>query len=374
MVIAVDIRLLADDENDNFASFVYHSLLQLAAKMPVHTFLFFTDKIKKNTTPLPANVGSIIISPKVSNRLNLSWWYEVKLPSAIKKHKASMLICASNTCSFRTKVPQLLLLDDYHTLNKKRLSEMFMSKKRLSSSLHVATTIGTLTQYTKQEYSKAYKLNAEKMEVVGIATKEINTPLIWEEREKVKGKYTDGCEYFVCHNIDESQIIPLLKAFSIFKKWQKSNMKLVFSNVSIEGTTIEEKIANYKHKNELFFYDHLSKPEITSLLACAYASIHLSENQLFALLQSLQLEVPILTLKNGNIQEITYDAALYFDSIIPEQIAESMKVIYKDEQLRSQIIQKGKERVGLFSTKMVLTNLQNAIEKTLNSSEIGSGV
>lgn len=374
MVIAVDIRLLADDENDNFASFVYHSLLQLAAKMPVHTFLFFTDKIKKNTTPLPANVSSIIISPKVSNRLNLSWWYEVKLPSAIKKHKASMLICASNTCSFRTKVPQLLLLDDYHTLNKKRLSEMFMSKKRLSSSLHVATTIGTLTQYTKQEYSKAYKLNAEKMEVVGIATKEINTPLIWEEREKVKGKYTDGCEYFVCHNIEESQIIPLLKAFSIFKKWQKSNMKLVFSNVSIEGTTIEEKIANYKHKNELFFYDHLSKPEITSLLACAYASIHLSENQLFALLQSLQLEVPILTLKNGNIQEITYDAALYFDSIIPEQIAESMKVIYKDEQLRSQIIQKGKERVGLFSTKMVLTNLQNAIEKTLNSSEIGSGV
>ena len=365
MVIAVDTRMLADSNKDNYASFIYRSLLQLAEQNLQNRFIFFTDDVKKVPPQLPVNIVSIVITPKVNNRLRLRWWYDIKLPAALKKQNAEVLIGASFICSLRTTIPQILILNDYHSFLKKNNVDVWVSRKRLAASAKAASVFCTLTRSSKEMYCKLLQLNPEKVIVTNIATNEVHTPIHWKAREEVKEKYAAGCEYFICNCTEEDQLITLLKAFSIFKKWQKSNMKLLFTNIHVHDKAMEEKMSTYKHKNDLFFYDVLTKDENAFITGSAYAFIHFSTLCLFDVLKALQFNVPVLSFENENVREVAENAALYIENTTPEQIADKMKLIYKDELLRNQLIREGQKRVGQFSKNIIIDNLQEAIHLAL---------
>jgi glycosyltransferase involved in cell wall biosynthesis len=52
--------------------------------------------------------------------------------------------------------------------------------------------------------------------------------------------------------------------------------------------------------------------------------------------------VPVLTSEKTSMQEVAGDAGLYFDANDHPDVADKMMQIYKDEDLRKQLIEKGK--------------------------------
>ena len=66
-----------------------------------------------------------------------------------------------------------------------------------------------------------------------------NEPISFEKREKVKEEYADGNEFFLhAGNINEDKnLMNLLKAFSAFKKRQRSNMQLLIIGKSGNNAT-----------------------------------------------------------------------------------------------------------------------------------------
>lgn len=78
--------------------------------------------------------------------------------------------------------------------------------------------------------------------VSGIAVRPAFQPLPWEEKIKVKEQYTAGTEYFLYAGSFRpgKNLVNLLKAFSLFKKRQQSNWKLVLAGVAEEGYTVFE--------------------------------------------------------------------------------------------------------------------------------------
>ena len=68
----------------------------------------------------------------------------------------------------------------------------------------------------------------------------------WEEKELIKEKYADGKAYFLFSgDINQrSNLINLLKAFSFFKKRQKSNMLLLIAGNADEAFKKELKPIN----------------------------------------------------------------------------------------------------------------------------------
>ena len=68
-----------------------------------------------------------------------------------------------------------------------------------------------------------------KLHVINPGIDEIFKPLDWEEKEIIREKYAEGKAYFLFSgDINRrSNLINLLKAFSFFKKRQKSNMMLL---------------------------------------------------------------------------------------------------------------------------------------------------
>lgn len=104
----------------------------------------------------------------------------------------------------------------------------------------------------------------------------------WEEREQIKEKYAGGTEYFLyaasIYPVDP--LILLLKAFSYFKRWQQSNMKLIVAGATNRKTEkLKEKLATYKYREDVILIENPAAEALIELTAGAYASVTIDGNE-----------------------------------------------------------------------------------------------
>lgn len=372
MQIAVDARFLQADVIRSDRFFADNVVLHLIKQHSEHQFLLLTDTDKTSLINFPENVTWVTITPKPTNILLYKWWYDIKLPLILKKHKANVFIGTYGICSVMTAIPQLLIVPDFAFPGNSSYGSKFsfLSKRSISIFLKKAAAIAVFTDFTKKEIAGKYAVSEEKMTVIGRAADSFFKPLYWEEKEKVKEQYAQGCEYFIFTaglNLQENMII-LLKAFSVFKKWQKTNMKLVIAGNIEKNKNQAEKIDTYKYKNEVFFAENLSFEELAQVTAAAYAAIlpFFDEGFAMTVLQAMQCEVPVITSAGSSMAEIAGDAALYADPAKPEEMAEQMKRIFKDEQLRNKLAAAGKERAKQYNWDKTIELTWQAVEKAVS--------
>jgi glycosyltransferase involved in cell wall biosynthesis len=159
--------------------------------------------------------------------------------------------------------------------------------------------------------------------------------------------YTEGKEYFLYRGSFHSpNVVQLLKGFSIFKKRQKSNMKMVLlgedNSVNNEFTVL---LNTYKYRDDVVLAKLEENTQI-ELTAAAFAYIQpYRSNSLCFVFDALQNKIPALVDASSPLVEIDSDAALCFDAHSAEDIADALMRIYKDEQLYGGLVEKGKELI-----------------------------
>ncbi|HEX8677533.1 MAG TPA: glycosyltransferase family 1 protein, partial [Segetibacter sp.] len=249
-------------------------------------------------------------------------------------------------------------------------NSLFFYKKFTRRFLKKAKVVITLSEFIKKETIISYKIVAQKITAIRGAPDSYFKPLAWEVREKVKEQYAQGCEYFVfTGGLDPSKnLINLLKAFSIFKKWQKTNMKLIIT-INSQEYKDREKFNSYKYKNEIQLAENLSGHELAQVTGGAYAMIFPSSYEGFgmAVLEALHCEVPVITSSDSSMEEITGNAALYANPGSPVELAEQMKRIFKDEQLRNKLIIAGRERIKAYSWDKTMDLTSQVIQQAVSN-------
>ena len=97
---------------------------------------------------------------------------------------------------------------------------LFFFKKYIPKFLQKANSIATVSEFSKRDIMNHYKTDAEKIDVVYSAAKDIFKPVNAEIAEATKKKYTGGAEYFLYIGAihPRKNLVNLLRAFSIFKK------------------------------------------------------------------------------------------------------------------------------------------------------------
>lgn len=374
MLIAVDARFLQADAKSEYRQFAREVLLRLAKLYAVNQFIFLSDCDIDPSINLPGNVTSVIITPKPTNVLLYKWFYDIKVPIALNKYKADIFICTSGLCSLTTSIPQLIIIQDLAFLHKPVFfpkQTLFFYKRFTRRFLKKARTIATLSDFVKSEIISSYDFPADKITVIGSAVDSSFKPLDWEMREQIKEQYAQGCEYFVFTGglNPAKNLMNLLKAFSIFKKWQKTNMKLIIISNSKKYEDQVEKLHSYKYKNEIKLVENLSRHELAQVTGGAYAMIFPSFYEGFgeAVLEAMQCEVPVITSPRSSMEEMTEDAALYANPGSPVELAEQMKRIFKDEHLRNKLIIAGRERIKAYNwdktTDLLSQLIQQAVSK-----------
>jgi glycosyltransferase involved in cell wall biosynthesis len=78
----------------------------------------------------------------------------------------------------------------------------------------------------------------------------------------------------------------------------------------------------------------------------------------------MQCGVPVACSNTSSMPEVAGDAALLFDPNDANDIVQQMMLLYKDEKLRSELIQKGHVQANKFSWNDSAQKLWQIIEQT----------
>lgn len=357
MRIAVNTRFLAAGHLEGYGYFIRGVFFRMAETHPEHQFIFLFDRDVPDDMRFPLNVLPAVVKPAARHAISFRWWYDVKVPLALRKIKADVFVSPDGFCSLTTGVPQVLVVHDLAFIHHPRFlpkRHAWFYKAHTKRFLRKAKVVATVSEFSKKDIIEHYKIPAGKILNVSSAAKPIFKPVEWEEREQVKDTYAAGHEYFLfvggIH--PRKNLLNLLKAFSIFKKWQKTNMKLLVSGK--KGWMYQDtlhKLKTFKYRDEVILLDYLPEETLAKVMASSYAVIYPSFFEGFGvpIVEAMQCEVPVLTSTTSSMPEVAGGAALFADPSSPQEIAENMKRIFKDENLRNTLIEKGKEQAKMFS-------------------------
>jgi glycosyltransferase involved in cell wall biosynthesis len=193
------------------------------------------------------------------------------------------------------------------------------------------------------------------------------------EREEIKRRYVRGKEYFLADlaGAGEEDVINLLKAFSLFKKRQQSNMQLLLTGgINGSADVIRQRLETYKYREDVYWQDG---PAADGGLAAdggwvnraAYAALLLFDGHTLGapLLNAWAAGVPVIAADGSLLQEIAGDAALPAGAGDPASLAAQLMRIYKDENGRMDLIRRGLDRRGAYSRRGSIDALWEGIGK-----------
>jgi len=373
MRIAVNTRFLLNDYLEGYGYFLYETFKRIINAHPEHEFIFIFDRPFDKRFVFGNNVKPVVAGPPARHPLLWKLWYDVKIPPLLKKYKADVFVSCDGFCSLTTPVPQCLLIHDLSFIHYPSFiarSHQLYYKYYTPRFLQKAKTIVTVSWFSKQDILSQYKTDADKISIVPNAVKDIFQPVTTEVKEAIKKKYAGGKEYFVYAGAihPRKNLMNLVKAFSIFKRKQKSNWKLVLAGrLAWKYKDFVESLKTYKYREDVVLTGYLPENELTQLIGSAYALIYPSFSEGFGVpvLEAMKSHVAVITSENSAMQEIAKDAALYINPSDHADIADKMMLLYKDESLRSRLIQKGVKIGEQYSWDQSADLLWQCILKTI---------
>ncbi len=373
MIIAVNTRFLLSSYLEGYGYFTYEVFSRLARDHPEHTFIFLFDRPCDPRFAFGQNVKTVVTGPAARHPLLWKFWFDVKLPALLKKFRADVFVSPDGFCSLATRVPQCLVLHDlaflHHPAAVKK-SHLLFYRRYTPKFLQKAGAVATVSDFTKNDIIRQYGVDAGKINVVYSAAREIFQPRSAQDREATKEKYAGGREYFLYTGAihPRKNLLNLLKAFSVFKKRQQSGMKLLLTGrLAWKYESFVQGLKSYKYREDVVMTGYVEEPELVKIMGAAYALVYPSYFEGFGVpvLEAMQSAVPVITSSGSSMQEIAGDAALYADPADHTAIAEQMMRLYKDERLRKELIEMGREKARRYSWDRTTQLLWQTILKTV---------
>lgn len=370
MIVAVNTRFLLSDMLEGYGYFTREVLQELTKTHPEHQFHFFFDRPFSNDFLFSPNVTGHVLQPAARHPLLWKYWFDVNVALRLKRIKAHVFLSPDGQCSLTTSVPQCLVVHDLgflHYPEGYQKSHLAYYKQFTPKFIRKAATVATVSQFSKDDIIDKYNVPQEKISVVYNGVKEIFGPTSFEEQMAVKDHYTGGSEYFLYAGAIQPRknIINLLKAFSIFKRRMQSSFKLVLAGrLAWKNEEFLDLLKTYKYRNDVVHTDYMEERELARLMAAAYAFVYPSHFEGFGVpvAEAMRSEVPVLTSKDSAMQEISGEAALYFDPDNVDDIAYKLMFIYKQEGERRNLIEKGKAIAAQYTWRRTAAALWACVE------------
>ena len=365
--------LLQNFMNESSARFIMNCYEYLVQNKNDVEYWFIVDRTYSQNAYLNRiTEKNIIFKKPFTNSIGWKIWLDYQLPSLLKKYKADLLINTGGIAS-ASSIAQCTWMPVNPENNEPQKNKNYNGfyKRRLQKTLQKSQIIFALSEKKRQQITREYDFDSNKIIVARTAADERYRILPWPEKETMKVKYAAGKEYFIV-SVDSAvqNLIHLLRAFSQFKKRQQSNIQLVFAGSGLKNElSFLERLETFKYRTDVHIYDNLNENDKTKLMAAAYALVHpFSDDETGSVvLNAFRANVPVIASDKGSLPEIAADAALYASPDDVELLAGQLMLLYKDEKLRLQLIEKGKLQYQLFNRNESMEKLYQAMMQAAES-------
>lgn len=364
MTIAVHISL-GDTPDDVRSEYNYHCFSRMAIEQPGDHFIFIFDKPFAPSLITSANITPVLLGPALKNRLLKHYWYQFKLPRLLSRYQADYYVNQDKMACLRTDTEQMLIVEDLAFIQRSGAysgQDRRYLRKYFPGFIQKATVIGVMNKHLEEIMPQKFPSSAGKT----ASLMPIIEPVMHDTSESLPSinQLTEGRSYFVylVTGQTKNHITAALKAFSIFKKWQKSNMQLLLVSYLPENELTIDSLSTYKYRDEIKLFFPKNRNERQHVLSGAYAALYLPSADIpeQASLESLSCGAPLICTDSPFQQARHKDGALYTD-LTESAISEKMMRLYKDENLRSELVQSGQKLAAACGTGQAVSALRHAL-------------
>jgi len=371
MKIVVNTRLLIENKLDGIGWFTYETLKRITRSHPEHEFFFLFDRKYSDKFIFSDNITPIIINPPARHPVLWYIWFEYSVKKVLKKLNADLFLSPDGYLSLSSKVKQIPVIHDINFVHRPK-DLPFSTRKYYNyffpKFAEKAFKIATVSEYSKLDMQGEYDITDDnKIKVVYNGCNEMYKPIPENKKVAIKQRYSNGKDYFIFIGTlhPRKNITRLFQAFEKFKFETSSDFKLVIVGTKMFLTKdIEDAYANSEFKNDIIFTGRLSPKDLHNVLASAYAMtfVPLFEGFGIPLIEAMNCDVPLISSDTTSLPEVAGKAALFVNPFEVDEIKDAMIKITSDNDLRNDLIEKGRSRKGLFSWDKTAEKLWNIIE------------
>lgn len=317
-----------------------------------------------------------------------SWREQILFPFIIRRAKLDLMHFPHFNVAILSRTPFVVTIHDliltrFPSRRASMLPAVLYWLKQLAyrfvikTALRRAQKIITVSNFTKQDIIRQFKVAADKIVVTyeGIANLTIHSSDS-ERGDKFfdffrKYKIVKPFVLYVGNAYPHKNLESLLVVFQrLNKKYPDLSLIMIgkedyfYKRLKKKATTINAEILN---KKDLFIFPgFVSDQDLSYFYQNALFYIFPSLYEGFGLppLEAMNFSCPVLSSNQASLPEITGKAALFFDPYDEDDILNKIQLMISDETLRNELVVLGKERIKLFSWHECAESTRKIYKKT----------
>ncbi len=373
MKIAVNTRLLLKNRLEGIGQFTYENLRRITRQHPEHQFFFLFDRKFDESFVFSDNVTPVVAHPQARHPYLWYLFFEYGIPFQLRKIKPDLFLSTDGWIPTGLKIPVVNVIHDLNFLHHpefvppvvRRYYDRFFPKFARN-----ATRLATVSEFSRQDIAKSFQVPTDKIDLVFSGSNSAYKPFDKEQQAAVKQRFTDGQEFFLFVGLihKRKNLDNIFRAFDMFKDSRSDSTKLVVvGDKKWWAGEIEDTYLQMRHREDVIMLGRQPLDVVCELTASTLGVLYASLFEGFGLpiVDAFNAHVPVITSNVSAMPEIAGDAALIVDPYQPQDIAEAMRALRQDDELRNRLIENGKARQNLFTWDRTAELLWATIEKTL---------
>lgn len=356
MKIAVNTRLLIDGKLDGIGWYTFEVLQRMVKNHPEVEFIFFFDRTYLPDFVFEKNVTPVVLSPQARHPILFRIWFNRSVKKALKKHQPDLFWSPDGYLSLTTDTPQVATIHDLNFEHRpqdlKKTSRKFY-RKYFPLFAQKSKHIITVSNYSKNDLVKRYKMAASKVSVIYNGVSTAYHPPDKKSQESTRNEWTNGAEYFffIGSLHPRKNINRMLLAFDQYKKDTGSTDRLILAGNPYDWTTtMEQTYQNMVYKEDVLLTGRIPQKRAVELMGAAKALLYVSLFEGFGMpiLEAFQAHTPVIAGNNTSIPEVAGDAAFLIDAKEVGELVAAMNAMQETET-REKLIAAGIEQLNHFS-------------------------
>jgi glycosyltransferase involved in cell wall biosynthesis len=255
---------------------------------------------------------------------------------------------------FRAGIPTLLTVYDLIPLlfpRQASLRARLLFRWATALALKTASHVIAISQATRRDVLKAYRVSPDKLSVVPLAADPAFHPSHAFEIEGVRHRYglPDRYALYLGSNKPHKNLVRLVEA------WAGANVSS--ASLVIAGAwdphyaQPRERTLELGVENTIHFLGPIPEQDLCALYGGAMFAVFPTLYEGFGLpvLEAMACGTPVICSNASSLPEVAGDAALYFDPTDTESIAQAIRCAMDDPGLRTMLLERGIARAAQFS-------------------------
>jgi glycosyltransferase involved in cell wall biosynthesis len=244
--------------------------------------------------------------------------------------------------------------------------------KRIKKCLEWTDLIITFSNNSKQDIMRYLGVKEDKIYITSEASRYPANFLNQETIKKLKSSINYNFEIpyllFVSTLEPRKNLVNLVRAFNLLKQEYKIPHNLILiGKKGWDYSQIFKTINRSIFRDSIYYLEYLPDELVALYYTQADIFVYPSFYEGFGLpvLESMTLGCPVVTSNTSCLPEVAGDAAYFINPNDPTSIAYGINKVINDNQLRQNLIDKGKKRAASFSWEKTAQQTINAYQQIL---------